>query len=77
MLRTRNISSTSYIDLARSFSITATKPTLTLSDAIERLERYARRWTIESSHRVLKNGCCIDARHFGNLELHTRYRVIC
>ncbi|MFM0213923.1 IS4 family transposase [Paraburkholderia sediminicola] len=47
-------------------------PTLTLDDALERLEWYARRWTIESWHRVLKSGCRIEARQFGNLERFVR-----
>ena len=47
-------------------------PTLTLNDALERLEWYARRWTIESWHRVLKSGCRIEARQFGNLDRFVR-----
>jgi hypothetical protein len=43
-------------------------PTTSLDDALERLDWYARRWTIESWHRVLKSGCRIQARQSGNLE---------
>jgi hypothetical protein len=41
-------------------------------EAIERLGWYARRWTIESWHRVLKSGCRIEARQFGSLERFVR-----
>lgn len=47
-------------------------PTQTLEDALERLSWYARRWTIESWHRVLKSGCQIEARQFGTLERFLR-----
>lgn len=40
--------------------------------AVERLDWYARRWTIESWHRVLKSGCRIEARQFGSLERFVR-----
>jgi hypothetical protein len=46
--------------------------TTTLDDVLERLTWYARRWTIESWHRVLKSGCRIEARQFGNLERFVR-----
>ncbi len=36
-------------------------PTRTNEQALERLGWYARRWTIESWHRVLKSGCRIEA----------------
>jgi hypothetical protein len=32
-----------------------------LADTLERLSWYARRWTIETWHRVLKSGCQIDS----------------
>lgn len=47
-------------------------PTLTCDDALERLAWYARRWTIESWHRVLKSGCQIEARQFGHLDRFVR-----
>jgi hypothetical protein len=47
-------------------------PTITLEHALERLGWYARRWTIESWHRVLKSGCSIEKRQFGNLERFVR-----
>jgi len=47
-------------------------PTQTLEDVLERLSWYARRWTIESWHRVLKSGCQIEARQFGTLERFLR-----
>lgn len=47
-------------------------PTQTLEEALERLSWYARRWTIESWHRVLKSGCQIEARQFGTLERFLR-----
>jgi hypothetical protein len=47
-------------------------PTTSLDDVLERLAWYARRWTIESWHRVLKSGCRIEARQFGNLERFVR-----
>ena len=39
-----------------------------LSDAIERIQWYARRWGIEVFHRVLKSGCAIEDRQLGNAE---------
>lgn len=47
-------------------------PTTSLDEVLERLAWYARRWTIESWHRVLKSGCRIEARQFGNLERFVR-----
>lgn len=47
-------------------------PTLSSDDALERLAWYARRWTIESWHRVLKSGCQVEARQFGSLERFKR-----
>lgn len=47
-------------------------PTHTLAEALERLAWYARRWTIESWHRVLKSGCRVEARQFGNLDRFVR-----
>jgi len=45
---------------------------------LERLAWYARRWTIESWHRVLKSGCRIEARQFGNLERFVKsHRAVC
>ena len=46
--------------------------TATLADAVERLSWYARRWTIETWHRVLKSGCQIEARQFGDVERFMR-----
>jgi hypothetical protein len=31
-------------------------------DAFQRLSWYARRWGIEVYHRILKSGCCVEAR---------------
>ena len=47
-------------------------PTHSPEQAIERLQWYARRWTIETWHRVLKSGCRIEARQFGTLERFVR-----
>lgn len=47
-------------------------PTHTHEEALERLAWYARRWTIESWHRVLKSGCRVEARQFGNLDRFVR-----
>uniref|UniRef100_UPI003F490CAA IS4 family transposase n=1 Tax=Cupriavidus yeoncheonensis TaxID=1462994 RepID=UPI003F490CAA len=46
--------------------------TTTLDDVLERLAWYARRWTIESWHRVLKSGCQVEARQFGSLDRFVR-----
>ncbi|SAL07988.1 Transposase for transposon Tn5 [Caballeronia arationis] len=46
--------------------------TTTLDDILERLAWYARRWTIESWHRVLKSGCQVEARQFGSLDRFVR-----
>jgi len=35
-------------------------------DAFQRLSWYARRWGIEVYHRVLKSGCCVEARQLEN-----------
>jgi hypothetical protein len=47
-------------------------PTTTLDEVLERLAWYARRWTIETWHRVLKSGCRIEARQFGTLDRFVR-----
>ncbi|WP_316157824.1 IS4 family transposase [Cupriavidus sp. BIC8F] len=47
-------------------------PTHSPAQALERLQWYARRWTIETWHRVLKSGCRIEARQFGTLERFVR-----
>jgi hypothetical protein len=47
-------------------------PTTTFDEVLERLSWYARRWTIETWHRVLKSGCQIEARQFGNLDRFVR-----
>ena len=47
-------------------------PTTTMDEAIERLAWYARRWTIETWHRVLKSGCQIEARQFGEVDRFMR-----
>lgn len=47
-------------------------PTHTYEEVLERLKWYSRRWTIESWHRVLKSGCRIEARQFGNLDRFMR-----
>jgi len=35
-------------------------------DAFQRLSWYARRWGIEVYHRILKSGCCVEARQLEN-----------
>jgi Transposase DNA-binding/Transposase Tn5 dimerisation domain len=47
-----------------------TVPVHTLAQAIERIEWYVKRWTIEEFHRVLKSGCQVEAR-----QLTTRARL--
>ncbi len=47
-------------------------PTTNMDEALERLAWYARRWTIETWHRVLKSGCQIEARQFGDVERFMR-----
>lgn len=44
----------------------------TMDQALECLSWYARRWTIETWHRVLKSGCQIEARQFGDIERFER-----
>jgi hypothetical protein len=51
-------------------------PTTSLDEVLERLAWYARRWTIESWHRVLKSGCRIEARQFGSLERFVRATAV-
>lgn len=43
-----------------------------MEQALEYLSWYARRWTIETWHRVLKSGCRIEARQFGDVERFER-----
>ena len=40
----------------------------TLEQAVEKLQWYAKRWTIEVFHRTLKSGCCIENRQLQNAE---------
>ena len=47
-----------------------TVPVRTLAEAIERIQWYVKRWTIEDFHRVLKSGCQVEAR-----QLTTRERL--
>ncbi|MDN7153047.1 IS4 family transposase [Paraburkholderia sp. WS6] len=47
-------------------------PTTSLDEVLERLAWYARRWTIETWHLVLKSGCRIEARQFGTLDRFLR-----
>ena len=47
-----------------------TVPVRTLAQAIERIQWYVKRWTIEEFHRVLKSGCQVEAR-----QLTTRPRL--
>lgn len=47
-------------------------PITDAAQARERLGWYARRWSIESWHRVLKSGCALEARQFGTLERFVR-----
>jgi hypothetical protein len=46
--------------------------THTIEEALERLSWYARRWTIETWHRILKSGCQIEARQFGDVQRFMR-----
>lgn len=46
--------------------------THTMEEALDRLSWYARRWTIETWHRVLKSGCQIEARQFGDVQRFMR-----
>jgi hypothetical protein len=47
-----------------------TVPVRTLAEAIQRIQWYVKRWTIEEFHRVLKSGCQVQAR-----QLTTRARL--
>ncbi|BBE09381.1 Transposase for transposon Tn5 [Mycoavidus cysteinexigens] len=47
-------------------------PTHTQEQALERLTWYARRWTIETWHRILKSGCQIEHRQLGSLDRFVR-----
>ena len=55
-------------------------PVLTAEDALERLEWYAARWSIEQWHKILKDGCRIEMRQLQSAErlkrLITVYAVI-
>jgi hypothetical protein len=48
----------------------STVPVQSLSEAIERIQWYCRRWMIEEWHRILKSGCQAEAR-----QLTTRERL--
>jgi hypothetical protein len=43
-------------------------PVAGLADALERVQWYARRWSIEVFHRVLKSGCKIEDRQLGTAD---------
>jgi len=47
-----------------------TVPVRSLAEAIERIQWYVKRWTIEEYHRVLKSGCQVEVR-----QLATRDRL--
>jgi hypothetical protein len=47
-------------------------PTHTQEQALERLTWYARRWAIETWHRILKSGCQIEQRQLGSLDRFVR-----
>jgi hypothetical protein len=47
-----------------------TVPVRTLAEAVQRLQWYLKRWTIEDFHRVLKSGCQVESR-----QLSTRARL--
>lgn len=49
---------------AIEWMLLASIATQTMDEALERLSWYARRWTIETWHRVLKSGCQIEAGQF-------------
>lgn len=53
-----------------TWCLLSTVPVHTLAQAIERIQWYVRRWTIEEFHRVLKSGCQVEAR-----QLTTRARL--
>ena len=53
-----------------SWCLLTTVPVGTLAEAIQRIEWYVKRWTIEEYHRVLKSGCQVEAR-----QLTTRTRL--
>ncbi|TCK94573.1 IS4 family transposase [Paraburkholderia sp. BL9I2N2] len=57
---------------ALEWMLLSSVPTTTFDEVLERLAWYARRWTIETWHRVLKSGCRIEARQFGNLDRFVR-----
>lgn len=43
-------------------------PVITAEDALERLDWYAARWTIEQWHKILKSGCNIEMRQLESAE---------
>jgi hypothetical protein len=45
-----------------------TAPTDSFEDACERISWYAKRWTIEVFHKVLKSGCHIENRQLGSAD---------
>lgn len=47
------------------WTLLTTVPVTTLAQAIEKLQWYAQRWTIEVFHRTLKSGCRIEDRQLG------------
>jgi hypothetical protein len=48
--------------------VLTTVPVETFEDAVEKLQWYAKRWTIEVFHRTLKSGCRIEDRQLQNAE---------
>jgi hypothetical protein len=50
--------------------------TTTFEDAIERIEWYKRRWTIEIFHKVLKSGCHVENVQFDTAQRIERYLAL-
>jgi len=48
----------------------------TFRDALERVQWYTCRWTVELYHKVLKSGCRIEERQFDHVERIKRYLAL-
>jgi len=62
MVYAREIDAPQHVKTPLEWMLLTTVETLTLEQACERLEWYAKRWGVEVYHRTLKSGCRIEDR---------------
>jgi hypothetical protein len=52
-------------------------PVHTLSDALQRVDWYRRRWQVEEFHKILKSGCRVEACRLQTAQRLRRYITLC